>query len=60
MSGDDYATRREVEAAITLMGRGISEEDASSGARSQLVASCGGHVWVTEAPKNTKVGVIWW
>ena len=60
MSGDDYATRREVEAAITLMGRGISEEHAGSGARRQLVASCGGHVRVTEAPEDAKKGVVWW
>ena len=60
MSRDDYATSREVETTITLMGGGISEEHASGRARRQLVASCGGHIWVTEAPKNPKKGVIRW
>ena len=60
MSRDDYATSREVETTITLMGGGISEEHAGGRARRQLVASCGGHIWVTEAPKNPKKGVIRW
>ena len=60
MSRDDYATRGEVETAITLMGGGISEEHAGGGARRQLVASCGGHVRLTEAPEDTEKGVIWW
>ena len=42
------------------MGGGISEEHAGGRARRQLVASCGGHIWVTEAPKNSKKGVIRW
>ena len=60
MYRDDYATRGEVETAITLMGGGISEEHAGGRARRQLVASSGGHIWVTEAPKNPKKGVIRW
>ena len=60
MSRDDYATRGEVETAITLMGRGISKEHAGGRARCQLVASCGGHVRVIEAPEDTKEGVVWW
>ena len=59
-SRDDYASSREVETAITLMGGGISEEHAGGRARRQLVASSGGHIWVTEAPKNPKKGVIRW
>ena len=60
MSRDDYVTRGKVETAIILMGGGISKEHACSGARRQLVASCGSHVWVTEAPEDTKKGVVWW
>ena len=60
MSRDDYATCGEVETTITLMGGGISEEHAGGRARRQLVASCGGHVRLTEAPKDTKEGVVWW
>ena len=60
MSRDDYTTCGEVETTITLMGREISKEHAGGRARRQLVASCGGHVRVTEAPKDTKEGVVWW
>jgi len=57
MARDDDKVRRKVEAAITLVVRGIAEEGTEGGARSEFVGSRGSKVGVTSAPKNAKIMV---
>jgi hypothetical protein len=59
MAGDDDATCGEVKTTVTLMGRGVPEEDAGGGTGRQLVASRGGHIRVAKAPKDTEMGIVW-
>ena len=60
MTGDDYATGREVEAAVPFVRGWISKEDACRGARCEFVFGSGLQIWVTEAPKDTHMVVGGW
>jgi hypothetical protein len=55
MARDEDPTRGEIKASVTLMIRGISEEDTQSRTRSQLVGSGGSGVRVTRTPEDPKV-----
>ena len=48
-------TRGKVKASVTLMFRGVPEEETESRPRSQLVGSGGGGVRVTRTPEDSKV-----
>jgi hypothetical protein len=56
--GDDLAGG-EIKAPITLLRRGVAEKDTRGGARRQFVGSRGTEVWVAQATKDPKGGVIW-
>ena len=59
MTGDDNASGREIEAAVALLGGGITDEHASRRAWSQFVRCRGTKVWVAQAAKNSKRGIVW-
>lgn len=55
MSRDDDFVCREVKAAVTLMVRGVAEEDAHGGADCELVGSRGRQVGVAFEAEDAKV-----
>ena len=59
MTGDNDTTRGKIITLIPLMVRRVSEEDATSRTRCELV-SCGGReVGIAGAPKDSHHGVVW-
>jgi hypothetical protein len=57
VTGDQYAVRGKIEAAIPLMLRGIAKEDTVTGARGELMGSGAREVRATGAPEDPKMGV---
>jgi hypothetical protein len=52
---DDDPIGVEIKASITLVIRGVAEEDAQGGPRGQLVRSSGGEIWIAGASKGPEV-----
>jgi hypothetical protein len=48
-----------IQALVTLVLAGISNEDIAGRPWCKLVGHCGGQVWEAQAAKNTKMGVVW-
>ena len=55
MTGDNDTTREKIVTPIPLMVRRVSEEDATSRTRCELVRCGGREVGVASAPKDSKV-----
>jgi hypothetical protein len=61
MSRDDDTSRRDVEASIALVGRGIPDKHASHGTRCEFMALWGAvaQVRITKIAEHMKVPILW-
>ena len=55
MTGDDHSVGREIEAAVSFVVSGVSQEDTQGGSGREFVGGSGRQVGIKFAPKDANV-----